>query len=181
MPRIAPKKNCEYPWYVRLLFFFQKKKFGSVSEPMMLWGRTPRVMRNFLSMFRALNRKSSPLDPGLRALISVKVSQINSCPFCIDMLSSMFLKSGGGQEKLNALGDSSLSVLFDKKEKAAIRYAEAVTANKVDDALFQELKAHFSDDAIIEMTAVIAFQNMSSKFNAALEAASFDYCRLPKK
>lgn len=181
MPRIAPKKNCEYPWYLRLLYFFQKKKFGAVPEPLLLWGRTPRVMRNFLSMFRALNRKISPLDPQLRALVSVKVSQINTCPFCIDMLSSMFLKSGGGQEKLNALGDYPLSAMFDKKEKAAIRYAEAVTGNKVDDAIFQELKGYFSDDAIVELTALIAFQNMSSKFNAALDLASFDYCRLPKK
>ncbi|WP_197531829.1 hypothetical protein [Aromatoleum aromaticum] len=39
------------------------------------------------------------------------------------------------------------------------------------------LKSHFSDDAIIELTALIAFQNMSSKFNAALAVAPQRFCR----
>lgn len=182
MPRIEPKKNWEYPWYLRLLFFYQKKKYGAVYEPLLLWGRTPRVMRNFLNMFRALNRKNSPIDPQLRALVCVKVSQVNSCSFCIDMISALFLKRGGGQDKLNELNNFHLSRIFNPKEKVALRYADAVTRSdmQVDDALFQELKSHFSDDAIVELTALIAFQNMSSKFNAALDAAAFDFCNVIK-
>lgn len=39
------------------------------------------------------------------------------------------------------------------------------------------LKSHFDDDAIIELTALIAFQNLSSKFNAALDVAAQGFCR----
>ena len=38
-----------------------------------------------------------------------------------------------------------------------------------------------SDNAVIELTALIAFQNMSSKFNSALDVAPQGFCRLPRK
>ncbi len=149
-------------------------------EPMLLWGRTPRVMRSFLRTFRALNRKDSPLDPQLRALVSVKVSQINHCSFCVDMNSSFVLQHGGSEKKIKELQDFDSSLIFSDKEKTALKYAEAVTlsSQKVDDAIFNELKPHFDDDAIVELTALIAFQNMSSKFNAALDASPFGFCQI---
>jgi hypothetical protein len=41
------------------------------------------------------------------------------------------------------------------------------------------LKRQFDDDAIIELTALIAFQNMSSKLNTALDVPPQGFCRLP--
>ena len=45
-------------------------------------------------------------------------------------------------------------------------------------ALFleNELKKHFDEQAIIELTALIAFQNMSSKFNSALAIEPQGFC-----
>ena len=43
------------------------------------------------------------------------------------------------------------------------------------------LRAHFDEDAMVELTALIAFQNMSSKFNAALGVAPQGFCRLPAR
>lgn len=43
---------------------------------------------------------------------------------------------------------------------------------------FARLREHFSDDAIIELTALIAFQNLSSKFNAALQVPPQGFCAL---
>ena len=179
MSRIPPKKNVDYPWYLRLFFFFMGKKYGVPPEPLLLWGRTPRVMRNFLMTYRALNRKSSPLDPQLRALVSVKVSQINSCAYCVDMNASLLLQHGGGEEKIKELQDFASSLLFSAKEKAALQYAVAMTqsSSKIGDAIFNELKHHFNDDTIVELTALIAFQNMSSKFNAALDVSAFGFCK----
>lgn len=181
MLRIKPKTSREYPLWIRIIFFFQKKKYGAVLEPMLLWGRTPQVMKSFLAMFRAFNRKNSPLDPQLRALICTKISQVNECAFCVDM-NSAFLLRHGGEDKLTDLKDFQLSSKFDQKEKMALKYAEVITRSdlKVDEPLFLELKKYFSDDAIVELTALIAFQNMSSKFNAALGATAFGFCQISK-
>ena len=50
---------------------------------------------------------------------------------------------------------------------------------EVDDALTVQVKEHFDDDALIELTALVAFQNLSSKFNAALAVPPQGFCRLP--
>ena len=41
------------------------------------------------------------------------------------------------------------------------------------------VKQHFDEDGIVELTGLIAFQNLSSKFNAALNVSPQGFCRLP--
>jgi alkylhydroperoxidase family enzyme len=47
-----------------------------------------------------------------------------------------------------------------------------ITGREVDDDLFARLRRHYDDDAIVELTAVIAWENSSSKFNRALRVPS---------
>ena len=56
----------------------------------------------------------------------------------------------------------------------ALAYADAMTLTDqdVDDALFERLQAVFNDDALVELTATIAWENASSKFNRALRVPS---------
>ena len=167
-----------FPWYIRLLFWLQRRRYGRELEPTRLWGRTPRVFLAMAAMYAALDRKSSPLAPALRALIQVRVSQINWCSFCIDLNASTCLERGISEEKLRALPQFAESALFDEREKAALHYAEAMTDSNrhSDPVLIAKLQQYFSDDAIIELTALIAYQNMSSKFNAALGVPAQGFC-----
>ena len=103
MSRIPSKPEHEYPWYVRWLFRLQRKNYGDVLEPGKLWGRSPRVFLGVALLYGALNRKSSPIDPVLRALITVRVSQINWCTFCVDINSATLLKRGVPLDKVEAL------------------------------------------------------------------------------
>lgn len=181
MTKISLTPNKSPPWYLKLLFYFQKKKYGQIFEPLLLWQRTPRVFLGFLFMQKALNRKKSPLNPQLRTLITVKVSQINQCAFCIDLNSSLLLKTGRPEETLDALLKFQESPLFSEKEKAALDYAEAITlsSSTIPESLFEQLRKHYSEDAIVELTALIGYQNLSSKFNAALDAKAFGFCKVP--
>lgn len=63
---------------------------------------------------------------------------------------------------------------FDERERAALEYADAmtITGRDVDDALFARLRQFFDDDAIVELTETIAWENASSKFNRALRIPS---------
>ena len=152
-----------FPWYVRLLFWIQKRRYGLVSSPTRLWARTPRVFAAFLLLYGALDRRASPLEPTIRSLVMVRVSQINGCAFCVDLNSAM------GRER---------GVDFDKL--AALAYAEAVTYTdrQPEPGHFERLRPHFDGEAIVELTALIAFQNLSSKFNTALGVAPQGFCRL---
>jgi alkylhydroperoxidase family enzyme len=81
---------------------------------------------------------------------------------------------GISDEKLRTLDDYERSELFDNRERVALRYADAITLSDrdVDDALFAEVRSLFDDDAIVELTEIIAWENASSKFNRALRIPS---------
>ena len=74
------------------------------------------------------------------------------------------------------------SDLFSERERVTLEYAEAITRSdlEVSDELMARLRQQFDDDTIVELTALIAFQNMSSKFNAALDVPPQGFCRLPE-
>ena len=81
---------------------------------------------------------------------------------------------GIADEKILALDEHHDSPLFDAREKAALAYADAITLSDrdVDDTLFAMLATHFDEAALVELTAVIAWENASSKFNRALRIES---------
>jgi alkylhydroperoxidase family enzyme len=81
---------------------------------------------------------------------------------------------GLSDEKILAVDDYAASPLFDATEKLALAYADAMTYSDQDvsDDLFARLRAAFSDDALVELTATIAWENSSSKYNRALRVPS---------
>ena len=81
---------------------------------------------------------------------------------------------GVSREKIEALSDYAASPLYTAAERIALEYADAmtITGRDVSDELFARLKEFYEEDAIIELTAVIAWENSSSKFNRALRVPS---------
>lgn len=177
---LSTPKNHRFPWYVKIFFWNQKRKYGAILEPARLWGRTPRVFAALATLYGALDRNSSPIEPVLRTLITVRVSQINWCAFCVDINSATAVKRHVDEKKLADLAHFEDSTLYSKREKAALAYAEAVTYSdqETKQEHFDRLHKHFDDDAIIELTALIAFQNLSSKFNASLAVAPQGFCKI---
>jgi AhpD family alkylhydroperoxidase len=178
--RVQPKALTGYPWYLRPFFWNQRRKYGAVLDSALLWGRAPRLFIGVAILYGAIDRRSSPIEPELRSLITVRVSQINHCPFCVDLNSATLMKRGASPEKIDALARWRESTLFGERERAALDYAEAMTVSQgADGELLARLRRHFDDDTIVELTGLIAFQNMSSKFNAALGVPAQGFCALP--
>jgi AhpD family alkylhydroperoxidase len=162
------------------LFALQRRRYGQELGSARLWARTPKVFAALSLLYGALDRKSSPTEPALRSLVIVRVSQINECAFCIDLNSATGLQRGLTEAQLRELSAFEDSPLFTDRERAALAYAEAITYSDhtVESSLMERLKQHFDEEAIIELTALIAFQNMSTKFNAALGVPAQGFCRL---
>ena len=181
--RISVKPVSAYPWFIRLFFWKQRGKYGKVLEPGMLWGRSPWVFATLALLYGALDRRSSPITPALRSLVTVRVSQINHCAFCVDINSATLMKRGVDQEKVEALSDWKNSGLFDDRERTVLEYAEAMTDSglRVTDDLMARLKNHFDDDGVVELTGLVAFQNLSSKFNSALDVPPQGFCQIPPR
>jgi alkylhydroperoxidase family enzyme len=77
-------------------------------------------------------------------------------------------------EKLLAIPDYAKSTLFDERDKVALEYADRITITDQDvtNEFFDLLKRFFNDDEIVELTAAIAWENCSSKFNRTLRVSS---------
>lgn len=81
---------------------------------------------------------------------------------------------GVSDEKIDALADYASSELYTEAERLALEFADAmtITGRDVSDELFAQLRRHFDEDALVELTATIAWENASSKFNRALRVPS---------
>jgi alkylhydroperoxidase family enzyme len=91
------------------------------------------------------------------------------------------MQEGLTEIQIDNLEDYSNSSEFSDRQKLALRYADKVTLSDqdVDDALFAELRAEFGEPAaIVELTAIIAFEGFRSKFNHALLVESNGVCLL---
>lgn len=102
----------------------------------------------------------------------------------MDINSSRVLETTeGGVEKLAEVASWRTSSLFSALERVALEYAERITYTdqKVDDAFFVEVKKHFTEAQIVELTAAIALENFRSKFNPTLGVEAQGFCIVPAR
>lgn len=173
-------KQSHYPWYIRLMFWMQEKRYGQVLRSAEIWAKVPRVFLAQSWLYHSLDGKHSSIPPSLRSLIIVRVSQLNGCSFCIDLNTSILLERGVSLEKVRALAHWQESPLFDEREKQVLEYAEAVTHShaEIDEGLRQKMAALYSPQELVEITGLIAFQNMSTKFNNAFGVKPQGFCHI---
>ena len=81
---------------------------------------------------------------------------------------------GVSEEKIDALADYANNDLFSQAERLALEFSDAmtITGRDVSDELFARLRGFYDEDALTELTATIAWENASSKFNRALRVPS---------
>ena len=89
---------------------------------------------------------------------------------------------GVSEEKILALPDYATSPLYSDAERVALEYADAMTLSEreVGDELFDRLRRFYDDNALVELTAIIAWENASSKFNRALRVPSQGLWKRPR-
>jgi alkylhydroperoxidase family enzyme len=140
---------------------------GNGIEPVQIWAHRPKLM-TAMGKFAGAARKGTTVDQRISHLIELKGSQMIGCEYCVDLGSQICRNSGFSDEELLALPRYRQSDLFTEREKLALDYAVAVmrTPVAVTDELFARMKEHFSDEQLVEMTALLAAVNLN-RFNAA--------------
>jgi alkylhydroperoxidase family enzyme len=145
---------------------------GSGIEPMEIWAYQPKMMFG-MAKFNQAVRKGKSVDERLKYLVELKGAQMIGCEFCVDLGSQICRNSGFSDEELLALPRYRQSDLFTEREKLALDYTVAVmrTPVEVTDELFARIKQHFSDQQLVEITALLTVVNLD-RFNAAFGIAS---------
>jgi alkylhydroperoxidase family enzyme len=145
---------------------------GSGIEPVEIWAHQPKMMSG-MGKFQGAVRKGSSVDERLKYLAELKGAQMIGCEFCVDLGSQICRNSGFSDAELLALPRYRQSELFTEREKLALDYTVAImhTPVVVTDELFDQMKAHFSTQQLVEITALMMVVNLD-RFNAAFGVGS---------
>lgn len=182
MARIAGVSAREAGPLVRLAYFFTRRQIARLSgrqpermiEPLEMYGHLPGLLRAYGRLEQA-TAKLHRVDKRLRALARLKAVTLTHCEWCIDMGSQVARHWGGlSDEELLALPTYRTSGLFTDLDKLVLDYAVGMsrTPAEVSDALFAELREQFDDAQLVELTYLIALENMHGRFNVALGIGS---------
>src|SRR3954454_14943763 len=145
---------------------------GSGIEPLEIWARRPKMM-SAMGKFQRAVRKGRALDERLKLLVELKGAQMIGCEWCLDLGSQVCRNSGLSDEEMLATVRYRDSDFFTPREKLALDYTVAVmrTPVEVTDELFARMKEHFSDEQLVEITALLTVVNLD-RFNAAFGIGS---------
>jgi AhpD family alkylhydroperoxidase len=145
---------------------------GSGLEPIEIWAYQPKMMLG-MGKFNQAVRKGMAVDERLKNLVELKGAQMIGCEFCVDLGSQICRHSGLSDEELLALACYRQSELFTDRDKLALDYAVAVmrTPVEVTDELFARMQEHFSNEQLVEITALLTVVNLD-RFNAAFRIGS---------
>lgn len=154
--------------YQRAVFWMARRMFGREPGSLRVYARYPALLRGAVGMERAL--QGGRLPPRTRALADLVAARTVGCRYCVDVGAWVGAKHGLDLADLRALDGFETSPRFTEAERAVIAYAEAMSATPpaVTDELFARVRAAFDDDTIVELTAVIAWEQFRSRFNTAL-------------
>ncbi len=177
MARIQGIGEAQASPMVKVVYWFMRRGMrkmtgreaahGSGIEPVEVWAYQPKMMSG-MGKFQQAVRKAHGVDERIKNLVELKGAQMIGCEFCLDLGSQICRNSGFSDEELLAVTRYRHSDLFTEREKTALDYAVAVmrTPVEVTDELFGRMKEHFTDEQMVEITALLTVVNLD-RFNAA--------------
>ena len=156
--------------FVRFAYRASRRNLGRDVGPVGVYAYAPRLMMGY-GAFEQATSKERRVEERLKALAETKAAAVVNCEFCCDIASSIAREAGVTEAQLLALPGYRDSDEFTALEKLVLDYATAIsrTPTTVDDALFAALREHFDERQMVELTNVIALENMRARFNSAFE------------
>ncbi|MGH7023823.1 MAG: carboxymuconolactone decarboxylase family protein, partial [Caulobacteraceae bacterium] len=121
---------------------------------------------------------SSSLGSPLLNLVKTRASQINGCAHCLDMHTKDARAEGESEQRLYALDAWRETPYFDARERAALEWTEAVTRvadTHVPDGVYEQVKEHFSEEELVDLTLAVALINMWNRLNVSFRTVPGNY------
>jgi alkylhydroperoxidase family enzyme len=186
MARVDKDPEREAGPFGRYAYRLSRCRVGEVAEPLTVMAHHPKLLLGYGMM--ELGFESSKLvDEHLKSLAVLKAATMVGYEFCIDIGSALSRAEGVTEEQLRELPAFEQSEAFSPLEKLVLRYAAAATRTPADvpEELFDELREHFSEAQLVELTAAITLENYRARFNHAFGMGSQgfsegSFCAVPE-
>ena len=122
------------------------------------------------------------LEESLLHLIKLRASQINGCAYCLDMHWKDLKSIGEPDHRLYELDAWEETTFYSDRERAALAWTDAVTRvaeTHVPDHLYNEVRKHFNEKELADLTLAIATINTWNRLNIAARTDAGTY-QVPK-
>ncbi|HEX3433581.1 MAG TPA: carboxymuconolactone decarboxylase family protein [Solirubrobacteraceae bacterium] len=180
--RIEGASDAKLGRFTRLLLWIGRRETTKLTgrktttrmiEPAQAYATTPGLLVGY-GIFEGAVARAHRVDERLKVLAELKAAALTQCEWCIDIGSPIAYRAGVSEAQLLALAHYSDSDEFNELEKLVLDLAVGVSSTpvSVSDELFSALREHLDDAQLVELTNVIALENMRGRFNLALGIGS---------
>ena len=154
----------------RVSLTYARKQYGTDPDSMLAMSHHPGVLFPWALMETAGQRRRTALPGHLADLVTFVTAVRIGCSWCVDFGASLWEQQGLDPAMLREAVSWRGSDRFDEDSRAAFAYAEAMTGelDDVTDEMVADLSRRFGDKGVVELTYLVALENMRSRFNAAL-------------
>jgi alkylhydroperoxidase family enzyme len=159
------------------------EQFGAVPEPVEVVWHNPKVAEAALDLGAKVSEWDA-VDESLKSFAHMAVAAQVGCSWCLDIGYFQAQNQNLDLAKASQVPRWRESAVFTPLERDVLEYAEAVTntPTTVTDELSARLLDRLGAAAMIELTAFIAFSNLSTRSNTALGIESQGFsaaCEIP--
>lgn len=186
MPRIPALPASKVGVLTRILYWLSRRRFGAVLDPFAVVAHHPRLLWTVALFEQQLQWSARRLPASLRDLVVYRVATQVGCSWCVDFGTMLQRLGGLDVDRLTEIDSYPNSSRFTELERAALAYADAMTAQppQVDDEMVARLDRELGHDGLVELTVMIAVENMRARCYHALGITdqgftSGDVCAVP--
>jgi AhpD family alkylhydroperoxidase len=153
----------------RYSFRTARKDYGGTFEPLRVIAHHKALMTGYGMFAMAAERYAKSVDQRLKSLAMLRAAQLIGCEWCLDFGSHLAVEGGVPEADLRELSLWRSSERFDGIDRLVLEYAEGVTRTPVavSDELFAQLREHFDERQMVELTMAIAAENLHARINWA--------------
>lgn len=146
-------------------------------QPRLDYGKAaPEVMRAMNALEKCLAKCG--LEESLLDLVKLRASLINGCAYCIDMHTKDARARGESELRLYELMAWRETPFYTERERAALAWTEALTLiadNRVPDELYEEVRQHFSEQELVNLTLAVVTINGWNRFCISFRSVPGEY------
>ena len=166
MSRLAPLSPEATP-ELKESFEQYRRSMGFVPNSVLIMQRRPKVVRALAQLAAAIWDPESTVNLGFKRLLAHVASRAHGCEYCMAHTAGAASKLGVSDEKLAAVWEYRSSPLYNSAERLALDFALAAGSapNEVTDEMFAEMRRHWDEGQMVEITAVISLFGFMNRWN----------------
>ncbi len=168
-PLVFPKSGDEDPELQKLIEFYEET-LGFCPNSIKTMHHRPRIAYAFIEMNKAVMENRGRVTSNLKRMIAYISSNVAGCRYCQAHAIRAAERYGAEKEKLENIWEYKTHSIFSEAEKAALDFAFASSTipNSVSDEVAENLRKHWDEGEIVEITGVIALFGYLNRWNDSM-------------